>query len=583
MKNKYLSSSLVKIISVIIAAILTVTMMSGCAIGPLKLDFLDSLFKKSDVNYIYSLDSALAAAALQEEDNGNVTASNTDSTSFSISCDEGKFAYDFEKKSAKSDAADFVGERLFNFTSGEFEYSGDVNSLSEEYNAHIADMCTASPRTILANVDDDEENELIITTVGFARTDSFATDEAFSDIVTTLGFTCLFIDIKDGVASYQTNHIPYEQFDATSAAAEKGFLLLLNDKNDKIPTSIVTDTSAIENIDSAVNNYATLLEKCGRDDIRVKDCNITENDNNEVFFSYQFGSDYRIEAFAIIDNNFSKILNYNTQNDHYGLFLLYDGNIEKFFIYNQNVTSEYTLEYNYLTYSLDSDYKVSKADSAAISVDTRESVSVETNNFFESVTTFLSYASVCYDPYKLTGYHLMFSDYVGDYNRPDYVAISNCSTNKSGYVLVDDGDTWLNLREGPSKKYDRVLMDPNDKKSYVKQSLFSPVTIIQPYNTGDEDNPIWVEIEINYMDCMLVGFSSQNYVVIPGIRHLAVGDSFQIEFETNSDSLYWASTDSAVASVDSNTGMVYANAPGLVLVSVTTDEGNYDSCLLMIE
>ena len=177
----------------------------------------------------------------------------------------------------------------------------------------------------------------------------------------------------------------------------------------------------------------------------------------------------------------------------------------------------------------------------------------------------------------------MFSDYVGDYNRPDYVAISNCSTNKSGYVLVDDGDTWLNLREGPSKKYDRVLMDPNDKKSYVKQSLFSPVTIIQPFNTGDEENPIWVEIEINYMDCMLIGFSSQKYIVIPGIRHISVGDSFQIEVETNSDSLYWASTDSAVASVDSSTGMVYANAPGLVLVSVTTDEGNYDSCLLMIE
>ncbi len=207
------------------------------------------------------------------------------------------------------------------------------------------------------------------------------------------------------------------------------------------------------------------------------------------------------------------------------------------------------------------------------------------NAFFNGFNALLATAKVCLDNYELTGYKYMQESDInvsGD-EQSKYLVISNCNRTKSGFVHIQDIESWLNFREGPSTKYNKILLDSADSKSFVKQAKGSAVTVIDTVNTGDEKNPVWVKIQIKYADRTLVGYSSQNYIDIPSIKHIGVGESFAIAADTNDSGLSWSCNDSSVLSVDRSTGRVTGVKRGLVLVTVRSSSGLSDSCLVMVD
>lgn len=206
------------------------------------------------------------------------------------------------------------------------------------------------------------------------------------------------------------------------------------------------------------------------------------------------------------------------------------------------------------------------------------------NLFFAELNEYLDIAIVCVDRYELTGYSVM-PNIESDYSQIEtgkYLSISNCNLNKKGRVSVDE-NSCLNFREGPDITYNKILYHSSDSESFVKQMNGSSVTVIDTENTGDAENPIWVKIQIKYSDKTLIGYSSQKYIEIADIKHIAIGEIFTIEANTNDNGLHWSSNNDDILSVDSSTGKVTGKNKGLVLVSVESESGLTDSCLIMVD
>ena len=220
-------------------------------------------------------------------------------------------------------------------------------------------------------------------------------------------------------------------------------------------------------------------------------------------------------------------------------------------------------------------------------------VSSENEEFFERFNAYIANAVVLSDPYEITGYgslsqstgmttHGGADGNTDTDNQQAYLNISNCSTSKQGIVNVPE-TSHLNFRKGPAVSYPKILIDQTDDESFVRQLRGSSVTVIDTVNTGDEENPVWVKIQIKYNDLTLEGYSSQSWIDLPGIRHISVGNTFDIEADTNETSLLWSCNDTSVAQVDSATGVVTAIKPGLVVITVKSESGLSDSCLIMVD
>lgn len=241
--------------------------------------------------------------------------------------------------------------------------------------------------------------------------------------------------------------------------------------------------------------------------------------------------------------------------------------------------------YCYKTIRFDQNCRPTYNDYQSITIYDNTPPTESHNAFFNGFNVLLATAKVCLDNYELTGYkYMQESDMNASVDvQSKYLAISNCNPTKSGLVNIQDVESWLNFREGPSTQYNKILLDPADSKSFVKQAKGSAVTVIDTVNTGDEKNPIWVKIQIKYADRTLVGYSSQNYIDIPNIRHISVGESFTVTANTNDSGLTWTCNDTGVLSIDSSSGAVTGVKRGLVLVTVRSDSGLYDSCLIMVD
>jgi hypothetical protein len=252
--------------------------------------------------------------------------------------------------------------------------------------------------------------------------------------------------------------------------------------------------------------------------------------------------------------------------------------------YSQKLSDTYAQTYSYSLFRFSDAYIMEIRDSDTLRVEANQGGGSAGSSFFGRVNGYLSSSAVCHDPYSLMGYSVMQETGWENMGEPEglYLRISNCSTNKIGVITLQDDDSFLNFRSGPSTQYDRVLINESDPESYVKQVQGSPVTVIMPYNTGNSQNPIWAQIRIHYQDKVLEGYSSQRYIRIEGIRHIAVGESFRITAETNDTALYWFSSDMAVASIGKD-GTLTGIQPGLVLVTVISESGLEDSCLIMID
>ena len=135
--------------------------------------------------------------------------------------------------------------------------------------------------------------------------------------------------------------------------------------------------------------------------------------------------------------------------------------------------------------------------------------------FFEKLNGYLLKIIVVYDPYMLTGKQWM------DQNDAQYGTAPETPQEipedaTMGFVQIEDPSSWLNLREGPGVNYAKVLTDPTNPESFVRQALGSPVTILETVETGDAENPVWVKVRISYGDREYVGYCSKSYIRLAG-------------------------------------------------------------------
>lgn len=128
--------------------------------------------------------------------------------------------------------------------------------------------------------------------------------------------------------------------------------------------------------------------------------------------------------------------------------------------------------------------------------------------FFEKLNVYITNVVVVYDPFRLTGKQWM------PQSEANYGTVPETQTEQGtiGFVQIQDPSSWLNLRQGPGKEYARVLMNPEDPDSFVRQALGAPVIILETIETGDEENPVWVKVRITYANREIIGYCSKTYI-----------------------------------------------------------------------
>lgn len=484
-------------------------------------------------------------------------------------------------------------DRAFVHMSRVYEDVEAAGALAARYVVHLEDWGCDVRNVFYGDFDSDglDENILLVEDLMDAWLESADGSDAQMDACETLAgrTVCIYLDAdEDENLTVHSVCLPESLDRVERAVWDNGMVHLVSDGQvwrflaSECGLSMADyekDTDALRRICA---RQAAYLEDLGYTDVRMRLADVSAAPGREVLCCYDDGSGYTVVVYAVCSGRLQEL--YRKHGSEGSVYLVSHNGGEYLLDYSQDLSGDYSQTYAYSLFRFDESYGRLVEDEDSLRVEANQGGGTAGSRFFGKVNAYLESGDVCYDPYGLTGYTVM-QETGGDISvQPDakYLNISNCSTNKVGIVTLKDDDSWLNFRSGPSTAYDRVLIDSRDPDSYVKQVQGSLVTVIMPYNTGDEQNPIWAQIRINYQNRTLEGFSSQRYIRIDDIRHVRVGESFTITADTNDTGLSWRCSDIAVASIGSD-GTLTGIRPGLVLITVTSDSGLEDSCLIMID
>lgn len=340
------------------------------------------------------------------------------------------------------------------------------------------------------------------------------------------------------------------------------------------------------------DSYSAYLTESGYRNIYYYCADVCDADGEEVIFVYFDKNDkvfVRVLTFIAGKAHFI----YENLFDVHATYIIEKDGVKHLLEYSQvmgNAKNNYTASYHYSVFRFNAGYQPIASETKDTEV-SFENITAENESFFDEFNNYLKDAFVIADPYELTGYKSLtqsigMSTHESDNSNESsekYLYISNCSTSKQGVVNVPE-TTHLNFRKGPSVSYPKILINPADSESFVRQLKGSTVTVIDTVNTvGDEENPVWLKINIKYNDLTLEGYSSQSWIDLPGIKEVYVGSEFTVAADSNDGNLVWSCNDSSVARINSQTGVLTAIRPGVVLVTVTSESGLTDSCLVAVK
>ncbi|MBQ3563585.1 MAG: hypothetical protein IJA21_03140 [Clostridia bacterium] len=555
------------------------------------------------------IDASIVSAVIDEQyTNSNECGLKKDGSNYFISYkfgdgeDEHSFTVDLKQNEVVlNNSADTVG-KAFVYKSCVLEHIGSADEFMNLYYDELSQFVSKSQRKFFSDIDNDGENEYVILVSGYLDKLLSKLDDSSNELADCIESTdiCVFADYDSNSKKLIVHSIPIEvnPTSVSNVVYDNGMLNFVYSSNgEKITFRKVVGESQFATNESSYGmdflrkmsfRYAKYLEDSGYTDVHFAISDFSDSVGEDVICCFSDGDKYFVEVLTLLKSRLHKL--YSSSSDDGATYVLNKDSLYHIYRYYQGISdSNYTQTYNYELIRFDENYKkvVVEQDSANIkSSEGGESSST----FLQNVNKYLNDSFVCYDPYNLTGYYIM-SDNINttvdnsyDYDyESTYLTINNCNTSKTGIVTLNDIKSWLNFRNGPSTKYKRILIDPNNKKSYVKQVHNSIVTVIEPYNTGDKKNPIWLKVRISYKGNVLEGYSSQQFIDIPGIKHISVGDKFRVTADTNDTGLKWKCNDTSIATINSKTGEITAKKSGMVLVTVTSDSGLEDSCLIKID
>ena len=481
-------------------------------------------------------------------------------------------------------------DRGFVYTSYLYEQVMAAEGLSARYAAHLADMGATVTGAYFGDFDGDGLDESILLAANLLDAwlkDAAGTSEEQAACEKLTGKTvCMYLDpdTQQNLAVHGFC-LPQGQTNIKNALWDNGMVQLVQSDGNVLRLIVGrsedadTDTTALSRMFAGFRDY---MEDLGYTDVRLRLADVSGAPGNELVCCYSNGNSYSVVVYAILNQRLHPL--YHKQGVDGAVYLVNYQGVDYLLDYSQKLSETYAQTYSYSLFRFSQSYMMEIEDTDSLRVEANQGGGSVGSSFFDRFNRYLYSSSVCYDPYSLMGYAVMEETGWDSLGEPEglYLRISNCSTNKTGVITLQDDDSFLNFRSGPSTEYSRVLINENDPESYVKQVQGSPVTVIMPYNTGNAQNPIWAQIRINYQNQVLEGYSSQKYIRIQGIRHISVGESLQITADTNDTGLRWRCSDLSVASMEEN-GTLTGIRSGLVLVTVTSDSGLEDSCLIMID
>ena len=518
---------------------------------------------------------------------------------FATDSGEKKFTVDLNNKDILVDDSANTAGKAFTYSSCVLEQISSIDEFMNSYYNKLSNFVAEEPKKIFSDIDNDGQNEYLIFVTDYM--DKLFADSA-NELINCFESTsiCVFADYDNASESLIVHSIPIQvsPYAVTNVVFDNGMLNFLYSSNGNTlayrkvvgesayaSDKIVYDTSFLQRM---CFRYSKYLEDAGYTDIHFAISDFSDSVGEDIICCFSDGKRYIVEVLTLFKSQLRKI--YSNSSEDGAIYVLNKDSLYHIYRYYQGISeSDYTQTYNYELIRFDQNYKkvVVESDSANIKLSEGGEAS---NDFLVNVKDYLSDSFVCYDPYYLTGYYIM-SDNLNtniddsiDYDyQTKFLSISNCNTSKTGVVKLNDVKSWLNFRNGPSTEYKRILINPSNKKSYVKQVHNSIVTVVEPYNTGDKKNPIWLKVRISYNGYVLEGFSTQKYIEISGIKRINVGDRFTVAVDTNDTGLLFKCNDTSVAEIDSKTGEIRAKKSGMVLITVTSDSGLEDSCLIEID
>lgn len=507
-----------------------------------------------------------------------------------VDTDQGAMKLHFSLRSANMT---FFGgyegyDRAFAYTSRIYENVQNPRELGMYYGVHLQDRGARVVSCIDRDVDGDGELEFVYLVENMMDSWLSGGDGTAEQLARCAGMlnrtVCVYLDAVEDRLYVHSFCLDREPGNAVDALWDNGILHLSDGQRLFVSEPELCLRGYAD--DPGVLNrlclrYSAYLEDRGYTDVRMRLVDVCSAPGKEILYCYSDGREYTAAVYTARYGRLQEL--YSKRGSQGSVFLVVRDDVEYLFDYSQLLSaSDYSLTYAYSLFTFDESFirTVTEADSIWVAAD--QGGGQAGSDFFRRVNGYLDSAVVCYDPYALTGYTLMQGS-VGPESDTRYLNITNCSTNKIGVVTLRDDDSFLHLRSGPSTKHDIVLIDPNDEDSCVKQVQGSLVTVIMPHNTGDRDNPIWAQIQITYQNRTMVGCSSQRYIRIEGIRHLKPGETFTVEVDNYDSALTWTSSDDSVASIDPAAGTLTAHRRGLVLITVRSEAGLEDSCLIMVD
>lgn len=491
----------------------------------------------------------------------------------------------------------------------------NYKDIVDAYNEHLIEWWGRDYKYIKEDIDEDGKDEYAFIISDFGKlwadnltatgTDVFQIEE-FINTLDDIGTTVIYADAdKNGIVfhTFFTDKPIYEG-DTVNLSWQSGELLIKIIRGQDIATEnffcseVKLSKENYESDKDAFNAVSELYTKYLKNhlykEVLVKYVDICEAPGDELVCVCTDSDIDRVNVYAIYCGRIITL--YEQDYGQTGaIYLAENGGKKMLLNYIQRVYGNHLFsagtsnkrtgnDYRYWFTGFDGNYCAYERDMQYLLLYDDETPTTKDNEFFIKLNEYLDVATVCVDRYELMGYSVM-PNIQTDYSETEtgkYLSISNCNLNKKGKVRVNE-DSWLNFREGPAITYNKILTNSSNPESFVKQMKGSSVTVIDTNNIGDAENPIWVKIQIKYSDKTLVGYSSQRYIEIDDIKHIAVGEAFTVEASTNDGGLHWSSNDDNILSVDASTGKVTGKNKGLVLVSVESESGLTDSCLIMVD
>ncbi len=451
---------------------------------------------------------------------------------------------------------------------------------------------------ISRDLDSDGKNEYLIEIQ-----DSLADFcEAAGDSETAAHIQEIYDDGSDDVpgvliyGSYADGQLVFHGFrqpvsaDGAEITLEEGNLIFSNDGSKSrifvgFPDKVYTDYDGkTEDFNYICNSFCNYEITQGYE-VRFYAADVADVPGSQVIVSASLEGDVYSQLYTVTDgvmhllyfNPFEQNATYITEID----------SAEYIMTYTQQLTGsgdEYSTFYSYSIFRINENYEPAIYEEMSTIVKA-DAYTEENGIFFEKFNAYLKDAVVCSDPYELKGYTL--NPYSVDpdgetVTLSDYLTITNCNTSKQGIVKVSE-DSYLNFRNGPSVSSGRILVDSSDSSSYVRQNNGASVTVIDTVNTDNKENPVWLKVRIKYLGQTLTGYSSKKYIELSDVKSIAVGEKFTLVADSDQTDLKWSCNDESVAKIDADTGEITGIREGLVTVSVASESGLSDTCIVMVE